>query len=107
MLPAGVKCLLEDEAVTVCSSNHSRATQDSHHTSTIPHVYCAALLPAGAKCLLEDEAHNVNHTVILLRPHLLFAGVECLLEDEAVTVGGSNHSHATHSLVDTSISNMH
>jgi catalase len=31
---------------------------------------------------------------------LLFAGVKCLLEDEAVTVGGSNHSHATQDLYD-------
>ena len=29
------------------------------------------------------------------------AGVECLLEDEAITVGGSNHSHATQDLYDS------
>ena len=29
------------------------------------------------------------------------AGVHCLLDDEAVTVGGTNHSHATQDLYDT------
>jgi hypothetical protein len=44
---AGVKCLLEDAAVTVGDSNHSHATQDFVHT------------------------HNVNNTAIFLRRHLV------------------------------------